>query len=434
MRTIGLVSIFVALLGSTLGYATPDAAMDGTSSFLVISDIHLNSHTQHRMEFAPQRATIANDLDTATYSLLIDTIRANILSDKIEKPQFILLLGDLVGHGSSPEDVVHSEQIVFAKLKEAFPETPILYDFGNNDSLAGDYGVFRTETQVLSFFSPLSVIRSIWQDGQFLSSGSACKAQKGYPCLIESNTTSGYYSAYVQPGLRLIALNSVMFSQQRQGYADDSPYKQLAWLEEQLLQTEALHETALLVMHIPPGNNIYKPYFWSDTAFWSSDAAEKFLNIIQNHPLSITGILSAHTHKDEIKLVAVPGHMPLVGVYMNAALSTSHGNAPSVRSYRLSRSTHDQRWELGDYQSYNFTRDKDERILMQPLYQFKALYCSLAAKHMSECFHAVKIDKIKHYLSAGNPNFQETISVPDNILVKIRLVSGHDPNLGVKAN
>lgn len=418
MRMIQLIILLIAISVSTLGYATSEPAVDESSSFLVISDIHLNSHTQHRMEFAPKEATIANDLDTATYSLLVDTIRANILSDKLAKPQFILLLGDLAGHGSSHEDVLHSEQIVFAKLKEAFPETPILYDFGNNDSLAGNYGAFRTESPVLNFSSPLSVIRSIWHSGQFLSIGNACKAHRRmYPCLIESKTSSGYYSAYLKSGLRLIALNSVMFSQKRHGYAYDATRKQLAWLDEQLVKTDASHETALLVMHIPPGRNIYKPYFWSDTAFWSSDSAEKFLSIIQTHHLSIAGILSAHTHKDEIKLVEFPGHIPLIGVYINAALSTSHGNAPSIRSYKLSQSSQDKRWELSDYQSYTFTREKDESILIHPLYEFKALYCSFAAKHMYECFHAVKIDRIERYLSAGNPNFQETIAVPDNIFI-----------------
>ncbi len=413
--------LFMILLCHSPVYAIPEFD-PAQSSFLVISDIHLNIHTQHAMEFAPKDATISNDLDIATYVQLVDKIKASIQSGELAKPEFILLLGDLVGHVRfSNEDVVNSERVVLKTLRAAFPDTPVLYDFGNNDSLEKDYGPFRASKSVLGFLSPLAVIKTIWPHGHFLSTGLLCERANTYPCLLERNTTGGYYAAYLKPNLRLIALNSVMFAKKEHGYDNRTKLGQLQWLEQQLREAEAAQEAALLVMHIPPGDNIYKAYFWSDTAFLSNEHSQQFHEIIQAHHGCLTGILAAHTHKDEIKVFENSEHVPLVGVYLNPALSASHGNAPSVRSYVLSPSNHNLGWDLSDYRTYYFTQPDRETIQIQQLYQFKSIYCGKGAQRMNDCLAAVTIDNLSRYLQAGNRNFNERISAPQNIRIVHRL-------------
>lgn len=410
----------VVLFWHSLSWAIPEAERGLQSRFLVISDIHLNIHTQHAMEFAPTAATVQNDLDRVTYEQLVRTIKASIQSGEIPKPEFILILGDLVGHiRLSQEDVVNSESLVLNSLQAAFPEIPVLYTFGNNDSLVENYGVFRVDKPISDVHSPIDVIKTIWPRGHFLSTGARCDRDHHiYPCLLEKNTSSGYYTAYLKPNLRLISLNSVMFSKLRQGYSRDSISEQLLWLDRQLLEVEAAQESALLVMHIPPGNNIYNAYFWSNTAFWSNGYNQQFVDIIQAHYGCLTGILAAHTHKDEIKIIQNAEHMPLVGVYMNGALSTSHGNAPSVRSYVLSQSKDKLRWDLSDYWTYYFTQSKNGDIQVQPLYQFKNVYCDMQVdKRMSDCLDSVSINKLSRYLSIGNQNFNERISAPESIYI-----------------
>ena len=409
----------IGLFWHSLACAIPEAERGSQSNFLVISDIHLNIHTQHAMEFAPTTATVHNDLDRVTFEQLVRKIKTSIQSGEIPKPEFILLLGDLVGHiRFSQEDVVNAESRVLMSLQSAFPETPVLYTFGNNDSLAGDYGVFRVDKPILDAHSPLDVIKTIWPRGHFLSTGARCDRDHIYPCLLEKKTSSGYYAAYLKPNLRLIALNSVMFSKQRQGYSSDSVSEQLLWLDRQLVEVEAAQESALLVMHIPPGDHIYKAYFWSNTAFWSNGYSQQFVDIIQAHHRCLIGILTAHTHKDEIKIIENAGHMPLVGVYLNGALSTSHGNAPSIRSYVLSQSQDKLRWDLSDYWTYYFTQANNGDIQVQPLYQFKNIYCDgQANKRMSDCLDSVNISKLSRYLSVGNQNFNARISAPENIYI-----------------
>ena len=429
----------LALLGiisfsAPIAYANPDNASveqieatpridvmdDGQqSSFLVISDIHLNHFTHHVMSFSPKTTTVSNDLDVPTFEQLVDRIRIDIQSGNIDSPQFILLLGDLSGHVRyTKTDAVNNQKIVMSLLKTAFPDKPIFYSFGNNDSFITDYGVFRSEETRAGYRSPLDLIKSIWSPGLFLSTGQVCKYHHIYPCLLKTHTTNGYYSASLQPGLRMIVLNSVMFSDKQKGYTNPVIQDQLEWLEAQLKEVESAHETALLVMHVPPGDNIYKPYFWSETSFWSYDVMQRFKQIIRDYHLSITGILAAHTHKDEIKRMGHKGQSTIAGVYLNPALSTSHGNAPAIRSYVVHRDPTSLRWDLLDYRTYYFTREKDGSILSHLLYRFQDYYCpNQQAARMLDCLDNVTTTKMKQYLSAGNAQFQEKTVDMDNMQI-----------------
>ncbi len=428
-RWLKFISL-TCLISLNICYAVPNPDTNQNdehqASFLVISDIHLNHHSQHAMDFAPKQATINNDLDVATYEELIDKIRDNIQSGEIDDPQFIILLGDLAGHiRHSQQDVVNNERIVMTTMKAAFPNTPIFYNFGNNDSLTADYGLFRSQDVKSEYRSPLDLIKSVWPQGLFLSTGKVCKYHHTYPCLIKTNTSNGYYSAYLKPHFRLISLNTVMFSDKQRGYTNLNILDQLQWLERQLKEVEESHETALLVMHVPPGDNIYKAHFWSETAFWTFDEAQKFNQLIRDYRLSITGILAAHTHKDEVKLMGIGG-VAIAGVYLNPALSTSHGNAPAVRSYTLNRAENKLRWDLSDYRTYFFKRNANGDISSRLLYRFQEYYCTKnETKRMSDCWDKVSIDKVKHYLGAGNTSFQEGISEPQNIHILSKKTSLH---------
>ena len=51
-------------------------------------------------------------------------------------------------------------------------------------------------------------------------------------------------------------------------------------------------------MHIPPGRNIY-----NNQAFWRKSALKEFINIINKYPNDIVGIVTSHTHQEEIKIL-----------------------------------------------------------------------------------------------------------------------------------
>lgn len=418
MRFFFIIGLCWVLFGHSIAVR---AETNNETSFLVLSDIHLNPNNYTNMEFAPKTRKITNDLDVATYEHLMDKIQTSIQSGEIKEPEFVIVLGDIAGHiHLSKQNVMNSERLVFKKLKEAFPNTPIFYNFGNNDSFSGDYGVFLTRISSSQLKSPLHIIKEFWQNGSFLSTGTACKYHQTFPCIITSRTASGYYAAYLKPKLRLIALNSVMFSKHASaGYTSAMMNEQLDWLENQFHDAQKLNETVLITTHIPPGKNMYKPYFWYNTAFWSSVPEQRFYKLIMKYHTMIIGILAGHTHKDELKLFQFDNAVPLSGVFINPALSTSHGNAPALRSYVLRQTDENEHWDLSDYQTYYFTREANGNINIQSLYRFQEVYCNQSpTKRINDCLDQVTIEKIEEHISAGNQNFKEELSVPDNIHIR----------------
>jgi len=407
----------IVLCGLLYGVICYALTVPSKTDFLVISDIHLNASSTHAMNFSPSFPSVLNDLDVATYHKLIHKLSTDIQSGLVAKPQFILLLGDLVGHiRYSSEDAIASETIVFETLKQEFPDTPILYDFGNNDSLLKNYGPFQTTLPDTPLRSPIDVMKTVWPQGGFLSSGVLCARQyHSYPCLIHTQKTSGYYSAYLNKNVRLIALNSVMFSDQS-SQPDKEIAAQLSWLKQELISVERNRESALIVMHVPPGYNLYRAWFWSDTSFWTDLNYDAFLDHISAHSSSVIGVLAAHTHKDELKIMLDPAKNPMFGVYLNPALSTSHGNAPSVRTYQLGQDKK-LHWSLTNYQTYYFKQKSDDMTL-NLLYDFRKTYCFPFEYKMTDCLENVSLEKMQLYYSAGNSQYFEKIKVPGNIYIR----------------
>lgn len=412
LKKIILTSVFF-LSQALASYAAP---VTQEQNFLVISDVHVDSSSKHVMEFNPSTTSKLNDLDKPTFETLIASIGDNIQHGVIAKPKFILYLGDLVGHNRSTADfVLNSETTVFTALIKQFPDTPILYTFGNNDSFQVDYGPFTSTYKIgVPITTPLDVAYSTgdWVGG-FLSTGNECqKSSTALPCMITENTTDGYYAAYLEQHLRLISLNTVMFSPNRINIQDETLVKQLSWLETQLNDAQAQHDAVLLTMHIPPGNNVY-----DDSNFWTATENTKFLGLIKRYNTIIIGILAAHTHKDEIKIIQNSSHQNVIGVYLTAALSTSHGNAPSVRTFSYSK-LQDQ-WQLTNYDVFYFIKNKDATVMLKKLYDYRDYYCNSQEKTILQCLSNLSVEKLEKYFTAGNDAYHEKIAYPQDILINL---------------
>lgn len=390
-------------------------ASDQQQSFLVISDMHVNTSISHAMDFAPHRITSLNDLDVTTYKKLIKELALAIQLKTIARPKFIVLLGDMVGHYRVTLDAaLSSETIVFKTLKDAFPDVPIIYVFGNNDSFSGNYGPFESETYNGRVQSPKRVMSALWNTTGSLSTGRLCAANNiRFPCVLTQTPEHGYYALYLAPKLRALSLDSVMFSTHYKGEKKKAQKQQLQWLAEQLNSAHLNQESVLMFMHIPPGKNVYDDaWFGSHALFWDESILQEFLSLIAKYHSDIIGVLSAHTHKDELKIIRDPQGQPLVGVYLNAALSTSHGNAPSVRSYVLALS--EEHWRLDNYFVYYFKKDKSEVISLHLLYNYRDIYCSPLEPSINDCLGHVTVDTLERYFSAGNKNYVEKFILPEH--------------------
>ncbi len=97
-------------------------------NFLVITDLHLDPATHHRMELSPKHSNRNNELDKDSFLKFMATLHDQIDKGLIPKPDFMLILGDLVSHGffySRP--VVESQTMVFQAFKHDFPQTPVFF-------------------------------------------------------------------------------------------------------------------------------------------------------------------------------------------------------------------------------------------------------------------------------------------------------------------
>ncbi|WP_231861985.1 metallophosphoesterase [Legionella hackeliae] len=370
-------------------------AVHQENNFLVLSDIHLDLASTRPMDITPSKYNGNNDLDYATFERLISEIDNNIKNGTVAPPEFILILGDIVGHTrSTSESAAESEVVVFRMLKDTFPNTPIFYTFGNNDSLKSNYGPFKDDTR--DYKTPYDIAKYAgWING-FLSTGVACQKSDSYPCLINEEVSYGYYSAYLKPQLRLISLNTVQFSPNRKTTQHDA-LNQLTWLESQLKIAAAQQETVLLSMHIPPGNNMV-----DHSNFWLSKEQTAFLKLINRYQKTIVGLLASHTHTEELRVIKDSSQNTIAGVYFVPGLSTSHGNEPSIKTFYLANK--DERWQLSNYEVFHFS-ELSSNLLFSKLYDYANYYCNPQETGLLACLGNVTVDKIDKYFAAGNRNY-----------------------------
>lgn len=408
-------SIFLGLCLSVIacvGYS--DSADNKVNNFLVISDIHLDVLSTHLMDLSPATVTILNDLDVTTFNSLMSEIKQGIENGTVSKPKFIIILGDLVAHHLfSAEAVINNESYIFNYLKKNFPTTPLLYTFGNNDSLSADYGLFSATDRADAIKSPYDVAmkNASWGDG-FLSTGTMCQQTPSvYPCIMTEDSTNGYYSTYIAPKLELISINSVMFSPRRAQADEHAAEAQLQWLRAELQKAQNNNDKVILTMHIPPGLNVY-----DNSPFWLQKESSDFLSIVNTFHNTIIGLLGSHTHKDELKIINNSEGTKIAGVYLIAGLSTFHGNAPSAKTFFYSDDS--GAWRLTNYETFYFSKQNASPVLNK-LYDYNSYYCTGQEKGLYECLGNVTVEKLNKYFSAGNLNFHEVINFPNDIVCTV---------------
>ncbi|ASQ46314.1 metallophosphoesterase family protein [Legionella clemsonensis] len=390
---------FAFLLLSLLVFSFPltvSAATPAENNLLVLSDLHLTLASAHTMEISPLKYNRDNDLDYATFEKLLTEIDANIKSGKVMRPEFIVILGDIAGHArDTSESTAENEAVVFTALKDTFPNTPIFYTFGNNDALTVNYGAFNDPACREKSPYEIAMHAGGWGNG-FLSTGVFCEGQAQYPCLITESTDYGYYAAYLKPKLRLISLNTVLFSPNRKT-SEQEAFNQLHWLETQLQLANSEQESVVITMHIPPGNNLV-----DHSSFWVSKEQRTFLKLINQYHQIITGLLASHTHAEELRIIKDDAQNIISGVYFAPGLSTSHGNEPAIKTFHLANQN--EHWQLANYEVFHFS-EENSNLIFEKLYDYNGYYCNGDGLGLLGCLGNVTAEKMDKYFAAGNKNY-----------------------------
>lgn len=372
-----LLILVLAIAGT---HCTVDAQ---PASFLCLSDIHLDTESPTTKPWHdPGMDLWKAFMGKATEVAMLDEV------------QFILYLGDLSAHYSCPGGCYlapgmrfkHNEDISVALTGlhsiAARAQKPIFYLPGNNDAISGNYYSFADErgqtpislAQATPFFFPAEVPSDATTP----------------PCLVSNpHPSAGYYAAWPVRGIRLIALNTVIYSPKFEAVEGSTQAalgnEQMTWLASQLKEAKAKKEKVYIAMHIPPGLDYKKNAMWTNAQPWE----RQLLSLCTKYQSTIAGVLFSHTHMDELRrLYDTTGKYVTEVAIAAPGVSPNHKTNPAIKTVSYDPKTR----ELLDFTTY-YT--KDYSTWGNDSYTFSQTYKSKPRQTIYETIKAMPIDTLK---------------------------------------
>ncbi|HTF04021.1 MAG TPA: metallophosphoesterase [Bacteroidia bacterium] len=317
---------------SRTGETETDSLKNKNRTFLFLSDIHLNTFDTVTEYGEDTGLQLWKNFLAKTDSVLASPV----------SPDFIVYTGDLPAHYSCesgcylPPDqrATHNANIKaildgLRSLADKYNK-PLFYLPGNNDGLAGDYYSFADEKQQTPF-SLVAEDENPFPALNILPGDTA-------PCMIANpHPTMGYYSASPVKGLRLIALNTVIFSENFVAVDSTTPdsdrTEEMMWLAQQLKEASNKGEKVYIAMHIPPGLDAYSgKSMWVDSSFTNGTLLYNFLAMTNQYQETIAGILYGHTHMDEVRRLYDPTGTKITEVAISCpGVTPQHSNNPGFK-------------------------------------------------------------------------------------------------------
>lgn len=407
MRYVSVIFLFLQL--ATSAYAASSAG------FLSLADIHFNPFAsceisevacplveELRQNPANQWREILLRYQThlpiykndTNYPLLQSALNAAKYQAHSQQIHFVVILGDYLAHRFKEQYLHYSMdktgvgyaafvkktlEFLTQEIATTFPSQNIYFVIGNNDSYVGNYisqpnGAFYQDTAAL------------WS--KLLKSSAAVLAmQHSFP-------KGGYYSVDLTAHLRLLLLNSVLFSQKAAGTAvNQAAQQELTWLHQELLQAKRKNKKVLIALHIPPVVDVYSslgrsPY--KVIGLWKPRYTERFQQELCLFSDNVIGILAGHLHMDSFQLIHCHRTLgrgrvksSMIPITSTPAISPVFGNNPAFKIYRYSDAA------LENFRTYFDSLEKSTG--WQEEYDFKALY----QPDCSECQLVNGMDKLE---------------------------------------
>lgn len=361
MRFKPLLYIVILLYCACNCFAdTKNLALDAKANFIALADIHFdpffacqNNKTcilALRQAAGTDWAKIFAKYDTGfpayrkdtNYKLLSVTLQAAKQVAEKEHARFVIVLGDFFGHDlrRSYRRYTHDNSrdgyrsfikkmmtFLTAEIAKAFPQIDVYPLIGNNDTYIRDYyhernGVFLQDAA------------SLW--------ATLIKTPSNRENLQSTFPRDGYYAVMV-PGftkLRILVLNSVIFSSSAKGKnigaAADA---QLLWLHKQLQYAKDQHMKTIIMMHIPPGIDVYATLrfkLFTLVSLWQAKYTQAFYSELKAFAPQILAIFAGHLHANRLQMLSFTGidsDIPSVGV---TSISPIFGNNPGFKLYPFS--------------------------------------------------------------------------------------------------
>lgn len=352
-------------------------ASESSVYFLSMSDIHFDPYAgcydvrqtpcplMQRLRSAPahQWRLILSAADTAepryrrdtNYILLQKNLQEAKAAAAKNQADFVLVLGDTVGHDfrryykkysldksqDGYRDFVRKTlEFMNYELAAAFPDKDVFMVVGNNDTYSRNYqsvpgGEFFQQTGAL------------WS--------TLIKSAGPRTAMRQDFSTAGYYAVNIpgHPDLRLIVMNSVLFSLKSTGSGSQrAAMLQLNWLQQQLRQAKSQQQKVLIALHIPPGLDVYATRRWrlfTFLEFWRPEFIERFKKELGDYYPQIIAVISGHLHYDWTQTVMLSGRrdVPMITV---PSVSPIFGNDPGFKIYHYLPSS----GRIDDFDTYTY--------------------------------------------------------------------------------
>jgi sphingomyelin phosphodiesterase acid-like 3 len=374
LTTIGLTILLVMPLGcgKKTEQPTPPAAVapppadETIGNVPHISDIHFNpfydttllpqliaaevNQWESIFETSKIKGFGTVSKNETNYILLVSSLKDMVSTSK--NPDFIIFTGDFLAHefpdkfkNHAPEgrdyDTFVEKTIEFVVLmfEKYFPDIPVYISLGNNDCYAGDYQVIP-EGKFLKNTTPVLADKFLENPG---NRGS----------FAETYPVGGYFT--VAPAgtenTLIISLNSNFFSPKHKNTVDYDPGKrELDWFEKQLVFAQQKKQKAWLLLHIPPGTNVYTTVHKNQyTSMWKQEYNDRFISLVKTYAPVIIAGFCGHTHMDDFRVLVDPQTSQAISfVRISPAISPQFGNNPGYLQMSYDR----QEFSLKNYVLY----------------------------------------------------------------------------------
>jgi len=291
--------------------------------------------------------------------LLISALNAARDAVNVQHAQFVLILGDSLGHHYRADyrqftgDRSREGYKAFARktlvylsqqIAATFPTIDVYTLVGNNDSYKGNY-ITSTDN---GFFIDAAVIWS-----------SLVKSSANREAMRNQFSHAGYYSVLLSSSLnlRLLALNTVPFSYKAKGKnLENITNAEFVWLHAQLQAAKDKNEKVFIAMHIPEAIDIYATQrlrLFRLFDLWKTTDIQRFQAEIKAYAPQIVGIFAGHLHSNWVQFLTIDGHeIPQI---VTTSISPVFGNYPAFRIYSYSEDPFKLQG-LTDY-SYSYSRN-----------------------------------------------------------------------------
>ncbi len=220
---------------------------------------------------------------------------------------------------------------ILMKTAESFPNTPIYFCLGNNDTFTNDFNMaigdeFLAQTAPLFYLYGLTGVVS-------------------FTDFAASYTNSGCYGAPFGRGA-IVVLESIFMSPSYPGDLTAGS-NQLAYLSGQLAACEAAGRPVWILMHIPPG--VYAAGTWNlwktggvdqVGTNWRPDFQNPFNDIVTRYRDTIGGILCGHYHLRTWQIANDPATSnATAAIHIMGGLLDNHGDNPAFTVLTYERAT-----------------------------------------------------------------------------------------------